>query len=78
MICEYFIRRLAEAYSGDKGEMKKMENKMKITHENLANHPDYEQDVKKCGSRHGIYVRQWRDDIWFCEMCGHRVGVIVE
>ena len=55
-----------------------MERKMKVTHENLANHSDYEQDVKKCGSRHGIYVRQWRDDIWFCEMCGHRVKVEIE
>ena len=48
-----------------------------ITHENLADHPDYEKQVAKCGSAHGLSIRQWSKDIWFCEKCGHRVKVLI-
>lgn len=50
---------------------------IRIVHENLADHPDYDVQVAQCGARHGLSLRQWSADVWFCEQCGHRVGVEV-
>jgi len=51
-----------------------------IKHSNLANHPNYDVEVARCGAKHGVSVRQWGDpsrNIWFCQNCGHRVDVEV-
>jgi hypothetical protein len=52
--------------------------RISIVAANLANHPNYDRDVARCGNRHGLNVRQWSGDVWFCCMCGHRVQVTVQ
>ncbi len=48
-----------------------------IKHANLADHPKYDEEVALCGVNHGLSLRQWNNDVWFCVNCGHRVGVKV-
>ena len=47
---------------------------IRISFENVANHPDYDRQVSAC-QRHGQSLRQWNSDVWFCQYCGHRVVV---